>query len=80
MLSNKRFSRVLYAGLVLLMLGGCKPEGPAERAGKQLDEAVDGLKKSEGPAERAGEKIDKAVDDTSEALEEAGKKARKTIE
>ena len=77
MLSNKRFTRALYIGLVALTLGGCKSEGPAERAGKQLDEAVDDLTKSKGPAERAGEKIDKAVDDAGKALEEAGRKARK---
>jgi hypothetical protein len=78
--SNKRFSRALYTGLVVLALGGCKPEGPAERAGRQLDEAADNLTKSKGPAEQAGEKIDKAVDSAGESLENAGRKARKAIE
>lgn len=80
MLSDKRFSRAFYIGLLVLTLGGCKPEGPAERAGRQLDEAVADLTKPKGPAEQAGENIDKAVDSTGKALEEAEQKARKTIE
>jgi hypothetical protein len=80
MSSMKKFSRALYIGLVVLALAGCRQEGPAERAGKQLDEAVDDLTKPKGPAERAGEKLDKAVDDTGKALEDAGKKARKAVD
>lgn len=80
MSSNKKFSRALYTGLVILVLVGCQSEGPAERAGKQLDEAVDDLTKSKGPVERAGEKIDKAVDSAGESLEDAGKKARQAVE
>ena len=77
---KKIFSRALYTGVVVLTLAGCKPEGPAERAGKQLDEAVDDLTTRKGPAERAGETMDKAVNDTGKAIEDAGKKARKAVE
>jgi len=77
--SKRRFSRALYAGLMVFALGGCRSEGPAERAGRKLDETVDDLTRSKGPVERAGEKIDKAVDSAGEALEETGKKARKSI-
>jgi len=80
MSGKKRYSRALYAGLVVLALAGCKQEGPAERAGKQIDEAVDDLTKPKGPAERAGETLDKAVDDTGKAVEDAGKKARRAVE
>jgi len=81
MMSNmKGFSRALYTGLVVLALAGCKQEGPAERAGKQIDEAVDDLTQPKGPAERAGEKLDKAVDDAGKALEDAEKKARKAVD
>jgi hypothetical protein len=80
MLSKKRFTRAFYTGLVVLALAGCKQEGPAERAGKQLDEAVDDLTQPKGPAERAGEKLDKAVDDTGKSLEDAEKKARKAVD
>jgi hypothetical protein len=80
MLSKNRFTRAFYIGLVVLAFAGCKQEGPAERAGKQLDEAVDDLTQPKGPAERAGETLDKAVDDTGKALEDAGKKARKAVD
>ena len=80
MLSNKSFSRVFYAGLLVLALGGCRSEGPAERTGRQIDEAVDDLTRPKGPAERAGKTVDKAVDDAGKALDDAGKKARKAVE
>jgi hypothetical protein len=41
-------------------LAGCEKEGPAERAGKQVDEAVDDA----GDAVKdAGDKVKDAVDD-----------------
>jgi hypothetical protein len=83
MSSYKRFSLALCMGLVLLVLGGCKPEGPAERAGKEIDKTTEKLGEvveKKGPMERAGEKIDKAVDNAGEALEEAGDKAKKATE
>jgi hypothetical protein len=41
-------------------LGACEKEGPAERAGKQVDKAVDGA----GDAVKdAGDKVKDAVDD-----------------
>jgi len=78
--SYKRVYQALCTGLMLFALGGCKSEGPAEKAGKQLDEAVDDLTKSKGPAERAGESIDKAAERAGEAIDEAGKKVRKSTE
>jgi peptidoglycan hydrolase CwlO-like protein len=83
MLSYKRFSLKLCIGLVILILGGCQQEGPAERAGKEIDEATEKLGevvKEKGPVERAGEKIDNAVEDVGEALEETGDKVKKSTE
>jgi hypothetical protein len=62
--------RVLGSAL-LVMVGalvgaGCKPEGPVEKAGKQVDQAVEGVKDKinpEGPVEKAGKKVDQAVED-----------------
>jgi hypothetical protein len=51
------------------LVGGCKREGPAERAGKKLDDAAKGVREKfehEGPAEKAGRKLDKAVDDATD--------------
>jgi hypothetical protein len=70
----KTLSTVVCAGLLVVALGGCKSEGPMERAGRKMDEATESLSdavRKKGPAERAGEKIDKAAEDTKEAAREA---------
>ena len=43
------------------LLTGCE-EGPAQRAGEQVDRALDRLS-GKGPVEKAGERIDKAVEE-----------------
>ena len=51
--------------LLALGLGACEQQGPAERAGEQVDETMDEAKEAldpQGPAERAGEKLDDAVE------------------
>lgn len=46
---------VLVIGTLALLLSGCqKAEGPAERAGKEIDKSVD---KAGQQIEKAGEKI-----------------------
>ncbi len=64
----KKFSRNVMTALVLgaLMAGlsACqKEEGPAERAGKAMDNAV----------ENAGEKIEKAGEKIQDAAKDTGK-------
>ena len=54
----------LLAAVLALSLAACKKEeGPAERAGKAVDNAV----------EKAGEKIDEAREKVKEAVDEAKK-------
>lgn len=53
-------------GLGVAGLSGCD-DGPAEQAGEEIDEALEG----DGPAERAGEEIDDAADEVGDAVEEA---------
>ncbi|MGE0684585.1 MAG: hypothetical protein AB7P69_27220, partial [Candidatus Binatia bacterium] len=68
---------VVVLGLGVLLLGGCEQEGPAERAGKQVDEAVENLNKTvkpDGPVERAGEKVDEAVEAAGDKIKKAGDK------
>ncbi len=56
---------------LLAALAGCqKKEGPAETAGKKIDQAV----------EKTGEKIDQAVEKTGEKIEEAKEKVGETLE
>lgn len=58
-----RFGRIvgttLATGLLLAALGGCqKQEGPAERAGKEVDKATEAVGQQ---IEKAGEKIQDAA-------------------
>jgi len=65
-----------------LMLGStaCSEEGPAEKAGRHFEEAVDDLRDAgDGPLERLGEDIDEAIDEAGEALDDAVDKARKAV-
>ncbi|MCF8034858.1 MAG: antitoxin [Desulfarculaceae bacterium] len=51
-------------GAVLMM--GCESEGPAEKAGKKVDQAV----------EKAGEKVEEATDKMGDTMEKAGDKVQ----
>ncbi len=67
----------LVAAALMLGTTGCSEEGPAEKAGKKVDEMVDRMRHGdEGDLEKAGRKLGEAVDDavreTGEALEELG--------
>ncbi|NOT56270.1 MAG: hypothetical protein HOP18_16840 [Deltaproteobacteria bacterium] len=62
-------------GSALLVMGsafvsvGCKSEGPVEKAGKKVDQAVEEAKDKlnpEGPVEKAGKKIDQAVEEAKD--------------
>jgi hypothetical protein len=57
---------VLCSGLILLSFSACKKEGPAERAGRNIDEAV----------EKAGKQIDRSAGKAAEKIEETGKKLK----
>lgn len=57
-------STALVAAALAAMLSGCfKQEGPAERAGKVMDEAV----------EKAGQKVEQAGRDLQNAAKDAAK-------
>lgn len=60
----KSFGPTLVAGLLFLGITGCEQEGPAERAGEQIDEA----------AEQAQEAVEEAGKETQQVIEEAGDK------
>jgi len=64
---SKRFlwcSALLLATFAPLALTGCQSQGPAERAGKGVDNAARDLKDAVnpgGPAEQAGRNVDRAI-------------------
>ena len=58
---NNNVATTLAAGILVAMLSSCqKQEGPAERAGKEVDKAVE---KTGQQIEKAGEKIEDAAKD-----------------
>ena len=61
---------VLTAALGLAFGVGCHREGPAERAGKQIDIAV----------EKTGDALEDAGDKTKDAAERAGKKVKDAVD
>ena len=72
MTTYSRFQQgmIRVLGSALLVMGGalmgvgCEREGPVEKAGKQVDQAVEGAKDKlnpEGPVEKAGKKVDQAL-------------------
>lgn len=66
----------------LLAVSACEQQGPAEKAGEKVDNAVENLqdkydKQTKGPMERTGEAIDESIDATKEKFEELGNKMEK---
>jgi len=68
---HPRVALLLAAVLAIGSLYGCKQEGPAETAGKKIDQAVE---KTGDAVNKAGEEVGKAVEKTGDALEKAGDK------
>jgi len=54
--------------VLALVAAGCEKEGPAERAGEQIDEAMDEVKEA---ADDAGDHLQEAGQEVKEAAEEA---------
>jgi hypothetical protein len=80
---HKKLAVMVCMGFMVIVLEACKQEGPAERTGREIDEAAEKLGEAvekKGPLERAGEKMDNAVDNAGEALEETGEKAKKATD
>ena len=57
---------------------GCHEEGPAEKAGKAIDDAAENvqegvqeLTEQDGALEKAGEHADEAIDEAKEMIEDA---------
>lgn len=60
-----------------LALPGCQKEGQMEKAGKEVDQAVENLgQPKDGPAEQVGQAIDGAVEKTGEQIEKAGEQVQ----
>jgi hypothetical protein len=68
----------LALGIAAFGVAGCgEGEGPAEQAGKEVDEAIEGAR---GAATEAAEKADEALDEVGDAAQEAAEAARQRLE
>jgi len=72
----KRIQCAALAAVLLLAGAGCREEGPAERAGRAIDDAAreagDSLRDltgKEGTLERAGRKADETLEKMKQAIE-----------
>ena len=62
---GKHLIPIVAIGVLTLCLNACgKPEGPAEKAGKEIDKTM----------QSAGEKVDKAAQSAGEKIEQLGEK------
>ena len=59
---------VLFSCMIIVSFAACKKEGPAERAGKKIDETI----------EKTGEKLKESVDKAGDKIEEAGEKMKES--
>jgi hypothetical protein len=69
-MSLKSFRSDLVPFALLLMLVGCEKAGPLERAGEEIDEAVEDVRAG---GETTGNKIDDAVDEVVDAADDVRK-------
>ncbi len=67
-ISRKGFL-VFCSVMIIASFTACKKEGPAERAGKSIDET----------AEKAGKQIDKTTEKAGDKIEDAGKKLKESV-
>ncbi len=78
--------KAMYLSILLAVMGltltltACEKEGPAEKAGEQIDqtmekaeETVEDAIEPQGPLERFGEKVDNVVEGSKEVVEEVEK-------
>lgn len=60
------------AATAVLGLAACEKQGPVERAGEEVDEAVDTIK--HGGEESTANKVDDALDEARDTVEDKEKK------
>ena len=65
---NLRVVWAALAAMAVIGVAGCEKQGPVERAGEEVDEAVDTIK--HGGEESTANKVDDAVDGARDAVED----------
>jgi len=75
--SDQKSVAIFASAALLLALAGCQKqeEGPAERAGKQIDQATEKVvQQADKATEKVGQQVDKATEKVGQQLEKAGEK------
>lgn len=62
-MSDKGYLKVLLAAVLVTGLAACEQQGPAERVGEEIDEAVESVRDG---GESVATKVDDAVDELRE--------------
>jgi hypothetical protein len=70
-ITNRRAYVVIAAAVVGLGVASCEKKGPLEKAGEEVDEAVDTIK-NDGK-EPVSAKVDDAIDDAAKKVDKATK-------
>ena len=70
-ITNRRVFAVLAAAIFGLGVASCEKKGPLEKAGEEVDEAVDTIK-NDGK-EPVAAKVDDAIDDAAKKVDKATK-------
>jgi predicted small lipoprotein YifL len=65
----------MLAGSALLSVAACEKQGPVEKVGEEVDEAVSTIKN--GGEETVGTKVDDAVDHVREDAKDIGEAVKK---
>jgi hypothetical protein len=74
---GKSVGALAATSVLIVAIAACqKTEGPAERAGKEIDQTSE---KVEQKFDAAGNKIEKAADKTGEQLDKAGDKIKDAV-
>jgi hypothetical protein len=61
-------AKIAVAAMMLVPLWACEREGPLERAGEEVDEAIDDVRNG---GETTGNRIDDAADDIRDGANDA---------
>lgn len=69
-MSLKKVQISLVPFALVLMFAGCEKQGPLERVGEEIDEAVQDVKAG---GETTGNKIDDAIDEVADAADDVRK-------
>jgi predicted small lipoprotein YifL len=74
-MNMKSLMLATLAGMMTIGLVACEKKGPVERAGEEVDEAVDTMKN--GGKESTANKLDDAADDVRDGVKDAAGELKK---